>query len=68
MAIKPLKEKWERSIQSAREKGEKEIGASSTITKVGSSWYSTELMIAVACFLGSILVPKCLLLWSILST
>ena len=32
VAIKSLKEKWEKSIQSAKVNGEKEIGASSTIT------------------------------------
>ena len=33
-AMKSLKGEWERSIQSAREKGEKDIGVSSTICYV----------------------------------
>ena len=33
--MKSLKEKWERSIQSVRENGEKEIGGSSIITEGG---------------------------------
>ena len=32
IAMKSLKEKWERSVQLAREKGEKEVGVSCTIT------------------------------------
>ena len=32
VAIKSLKEKWEKRIQSAKVNGEKEIGGSSTIT------------------------------------
>ena len=33
VAIKSLKEKWEKSVQSAKVNGEKEIGGSSTITE-----------------------------------
>ena len=32
IAIKSLKEKWEKSVQSAKVNGEKEIGGSSTVT------------------------------------
>ena len=32
MAMKSLKEKWLSMVQSAREKGENEIGGSSTVT------------------------------------
>ena len=34
VVIKSLKEKWEKSIQSAKVNGKKEIGGSSTITSI----------------------------------
>ena len=33
VAIQSLKEKWEKSVQSAKVKGKKEIGGSSTVTQ-----------------------------------
>ena len=35
--MKSLKEKWERSVQSATENGEKEVGGSCTITSIPSN-------------------------------
>ena len=39
--MKSLKEKWERSVQSAREKGGNEVGASCIITALNMSIENT---------------------------
>ena len=36
VVIKSLKEKWEKSVQSAKVNGEKEIGSPSTVTDMAS--------------------------------